>query len=78
MTIRTRFAAASLAAVVGLFAVSAANAACRLHVMRHMTVTTHEGKQIPLDVIQYNGHMMTLVPEDMTPDYLHQMIFRRQ
>jgi hypothetical protein len=78
MTIRTKFALATIAVVAGLSVASAADAACRLHVMHHMTVTTQAGHRIPLDVVEYKGHMMTLVPEDMTPDYLHQMIFRRQ
>lgn len=78
MTIRTKLATASVAALLGLFAVSAADAACRMHVMHHMKVTTQSGKQISLDVVKFNGHMMALVPEEDTPDYLHQRLFRRQ
>lgn len=78
MTLRTKCAAASVAALLGLFAVSTADAACRMHVVHHMTVTTHSGKQMSPDVVDYNGHMMALVPENDAPDIFHQMVFRRQ
>ncbi len=78
MTIKTKFAAASVAAVLALSGASAAYAACDMKVMHHMMVTTQSGKQMSLDVVKTDGHMTVLVPEDTAPDVFHQMVFRRQ
>jgi hypothetical protein len=65
MTIKTKFAAVSVAAVLALSAVSTAYAACHMTVMHHMTVKTQSGTEVSLEVVKMGGHMMVLVPDDL-------------
>ncbi|MHB8883988.1 MAG: hypothetical protein ACYC5H_02675 [Methylovirgula sp.] len=74
MTIKTKFAAVSVAAALALSAASTAYAACHMKVMHHMAVTTDSGKQLSLEVVKMDGHMMILVPAGMAPDIFHRKV----
>jgi hypothetical protein len=64
MTIKTKFAAVSVAAVLALSAASTAYA-YHMKVMHRMTVKTQSGTEVSLDVVKMDGHMMVLVPDDL-------------
>jgi hypothetical protein len=78
MAIKTKLAAVSVAAVLAASAASTAFAACHMRIMHHMTVTTDSGKEMSLEVVKIDGHMMVLVPEGDAPDVFHQKPFTRQ
>jgi hypothetical protein len=69
-----------LAGAFTFFALTSAEAATRhmVEVVKTMEVTTQAGRKINLDVVEMNGHMMVLVPEDAVPDFFHQKIFKKE
>ncbi|MGO9132989.1 MAG: hypothetical protein ACLP8A_02925 [Methylovirgula sp.] len=78
MAIKTKLAAVSVAAVLAVSAASTAFAACHMRIMHHMSITTDGGKEMSLEVVRIDGHMMVLVPETDAPDVFHQKPFIRR